>query len=162
MKGHGQDISAAHIQFRNRRVGGKLLAVSPQTKNAGSALAHPARGDFTREKLLDMLAVDAAKPLWDQHVERQADGLGARIAESLFGAVVENRNALILIERNDGVGSDGYDAGEFCLRQTERLIGAFALRDVFDLRNVVKGRTVLPRRIDALSRMSTIVPSLRM
>ena len=94
--------------------------------------------------------MDRAKPLGNESFERSPDDLALRVAEDALRALVEDRDALLLIDRDDGVRGDGHDAGKLGLGQTQRGLGLFALGDVFDLRDAVARRAIVahegPRR----------------
>ena len=68
------------------------------------------------------------------------------VAEDALGTLVEDRDALMLVDRDDRVGGDGDDSGELGLGQAQRLLRPFALRNVFDLRDVVERRAVRPAK----------------
>ena len=58
-----------------------------------------------------------------QQVDRLAQHLGRRIAENLLGALVEERDTLLVIHRDDRVVGDVEDASQARLRRPQRLPG---------------------------------------
>ena len=63
-----------------------------------------------------------AKPRRQQDREMPSDGVARVISENLLGAVIEVDDALSVVDRDDGVGGDGEDARELCLRRPQLLL----------------------------------------
>ena len=59
--------------------------------------------------LPNMLPVNGLQSLGDEDVERLAQDFLPRVAENLFGTIVEERDPLLLVDGNDRVGRDRND-----------------------------------------------------
>ncbi|MCY1009423.1 hypothetical protein OV079_28445 [Nannocystis pusilla] len=129
-KRHREVSGAADREPRDGRLGGELLAALPQPDDRRAPSAHATSGLRTRRESLDQLTMRAAEPLGDEDIERSADHLRLRVAEDLLGPLVEEGDALVLVDRDDRVRRQGDDPGELQFRQAERLLGPLAGRDV--------------------------------
>src|SRR4051812_13369622 len=77
------------------------------------------------------------EPFGDQRLERCADDFGAAVPEYALRAFVEYRNLLPLIYGNNRVGGNGNNPRQFRFGKPQRVLCAFAVGDVFDLRDEV-------------------------
>src|SRR4051794_4369826 len=77
-----------------------------------------------------MMVMRIAEPQRQQKLDRLPKHLGRGIAKDLLGALVEEHDLLLIVDRYDRIIGDIKDAGETRLRIEQRLIGTFASGDI--------------------------------
>ncbi len=72
----------------------------------------------------------AAEPLRDEAVERLPDCFGGWAAEHLLGGGIEDHNALLVVDGDDGIHRRGDHARELCLTLAQRFLRLLVVGDV--------------------------------
>ena len=115
---HGEEPAARQVESRDRRFGGKLRAV-PAEAHDRLPLAHAARDLGTGPEVLDVPGVDRMQPRGQELRERLADHVRRAPPERAFGALIEDDDPLLFIDRDDRVDGKGCDAGGLLLRRAQ-------------------------------------------
>src|SRR5205814_6543013 len=84
-------------------------------------LAHLARALRRVPEVLHVGSVDLARALRQQDAKRLTHHLGGGPAEDFLRAVVEERDTLLGVDADDGVGRDADDVGEQGIGESARL-----------------------------------------
>ena len=96
---------AAEIQFGNGCLGRKLVSVLANAEQF-TTLAHGSRNVRRFGERLDVSPVGVSKSLGQQHVKRLADDFVFTISKHFLGALIEQEDALVGINRDNRVFGD--------------------------------------------------------
>ena len=142
-KHDGKEPLAADRDLGNRRLGRKLLPTLAKTVDL-HALGHRTGDCVAGGEGCKGCAVLRAGTDREATVEGRSDHLLLRVTEDLLGAFIEHNDALIRVDRNDGVGGNGDNPRELGLGALKRALGPFALGDVLYLRDVAERGVIRP------------------
>ena len=115
------------LHLRDRRLDGELLAVGPQAADRPE-VAHARAVWPVWPKWRMCCGVGSAEALGDEAVDRAAHSLGRRAAEHLLGRRVEQHDALLLIDGDDGIHRRVDDPGQPLAALGQRLFGSLCAR----------------------------------
>src|SRR5438094_9574605 len=108
-KGNCHNAFATDIEVRNGCVSWEFLAVFAQAEDRGLSLTHSASSRLTRCEPGHVFSVDHSKPLWNQNVQGGTYRFGFRVTKDLFRALVEQGDALVLVNADYCVRRDRDD-----------------------------------------------------
>ena len=107
----GVELLPGHLDLGDGGLDGKLLSVGPQCiENTGGG--HGAGGESHLAEVANQPGVRGANRVRQEAVQRLAERVPGGTAEHLFGGLVEDDDALALVEGDDGIHGRSHDAGK--------------------------------------------------